>query len=156
MGWRNKMVDETAIIRRPSSPGVSDIQHQGYSPDQLNPDLAAAAMAREIVAKLPKPAIISKLFAVRQGIFTALNNSPTNLTGYDCSVRLLVYDAVAETSVNIEGKYFNSLWAYLMKPKYIIQGMPQQMGGFEEEKPGILSRVVGWFRGGNKQEDNKA
>jgi hypothetical protein len=145
-------MDAVTSIQRPASPNIADKQSQGYTPDQLNPDLAAAAMAREVVAKLPNPSIISKKFAVYQGIWKALDDSPNNRTGFNCKMRLAVYDAVAVNSVNIEGKYFNSLWAYLMKPKYIIQGMPMQGSNFEEEKPGILSRIGGWFTGKNKEE----
>lgn len=142
-------------ITRPQSPSVADKQTTGFRPDELNPDLAAATMARDLVAKLPNPAIVSKKFAVYQGIWTALNNSETNPTGYDCSMRLAVYASVAETSVNVDGAYFKNLWAYLMRPKMIIQGLGGAQSPFEEEQPGLVSRLWGRLTGRGQPQENK-
>ena len=140
------------INNRPASPSSSQQDKPGYTPDQLNPDLAAAKMADEIVKRLGSPSIISKKFAVCHGLLKSMNNTPGNPTGYDCSLRLAVYERVAANSVNIDGKYFERLWAYLMKPKYIIQGTPMGQSSFEEQKESIIGRVVNWFRGTPKQE----
>ncbi len=154
-------------IERPGAPGSQQQQGSKYRPDQLDADLAAAEMAREIVHKLDRPSIISKKFAVRYGLFKALNHTsrtvivdkrtgemvvldPGNETGYDCRSRLEVYDAVAMKSVNIDGAYFNQLWSYLMKPKFIIQGgsmLGMPGSGFEPEQPGIFSRLAGFIFG---------
>ena len=73
-----------------------------------------------------------------------------NNTGYDCSARMAVYEAVAAKSVNIDGAYFDKIWSYLMKPKFIIQGngmMSSTVNGFEEE-PGFISKILGFLFGG--------
>lgn len=154
-------------IERPGAPGSSQVQASKYRPDQLDADLAAAEMAREVVHKLDSPSIISKKFAVRYGLFKALNHSPRtviidkrtgesvildpgNETGYDCRSRLAVYDSVSHKSVNIDGAYFDRLWSYLMKPKFIIQGgsmMGVPGSGFEKEEPGFFSKIIGFIFG---------
>lgn len=142
----------TAETSRPPSPSGITGQTGTINPAEYNPDLAAAAMAKDLVAKLPVPSVISKKFAVYQGIWAAINHTKDNPTGFDASMRLAVYNAVAEKSVNIDGKYFDAIFAYLMKPKYIIQGMPTGGTTFEEDKPGILSRLWSGLTGKNKEE----
>jgi hypothetical protein len=141
-------------ITRPLSPSVANQQTSSYKPDELNPDLAAASMARDLIAKLPTPAIISKKFAVYQGIWDALNDDGTNNTCFDCRLRLAIYGSVARTSVNIDGKLFTSLFSYLSKPKIIMQGMAMgHESSFDEEKPGFISGLISRLRG-KPQESN--
>lgn len=130
----------------PPSPG-SNISgdNKRTDPADLNADLATAAMAKELVKQLGRPSIITKAFAVRKGICEAMNHTPGNQTGYDTTLRVMVYDAVENASVNIDGKYFERTWAYLMHPKFIIQGMPIN-GGQQEEQPGLISRFLDRFR----------
>jgi hypothetical protein len=133
--------------QRPVNKPAKDIGGpSGYRPDQLDADLASAAMATEMVKRLGTPAIISKKFIVYSGIWQGLNNSPTNKTGYDTTLRMAIYDKVAALSVNVDGKYFDSFWQFMMKPKYILTGTPMQ-GQFEEQKPSIFERVANWIRG---------
>jgi hypothetical protein len=109
-------------------------------------------MATEMVKRLGTPAIISKKFIVYSGIWQGLNNRqavdniPANKTGYDTTLRMAIYDKVAALSVNVDGKYFDSFWQFMMKPKYILTGTPMQ-GQFEEQKPSIFERVANWIRG---------
>ena len=77
-----------------------------------------------------------------------------HITYLDTSLLIELMDRVSEKSVNVEGKLFQNIFAYLMHPKYIIQGMPQAMTP-EEEKPGVLSRLWGGITGRNKQEPAK-
>lgn len=129
----------------PPSPGSNTQSHTTTRPEELNADLATAAMAKELVKQLGRPSIITKPFAVRKGIYNALNHTKENKTGYDTSLRIALFDAVENSSVNIEGKYFERTWAYLMHPKFIIQGMPMN-GAQQEEQPGIISRFLDRFR----------
>jgi hypothetical protein len=123
-----------------------------------------------MIGKLGTPSDISAPFVVRHAIFKSLNHRPPlyrlvdgrevmvdlgNNTGYDCSLRLEVYNHAEQGSINKDGHYFNNFWAYLMKPKYIINGMSGQQNPWEkEEGQSIVGRVVGWFRGGKKDANN--
>jgi hypothetical protein len=76
-----------------------------------------------------------------------------NNTYIDTSLLVELMDRVSEKSVNVDGRYFQNLFAYLMKPKYIIQGMPQTTT--EEKKPGLVSRMMGYITGkGASQEQS--
>lgn len=140
----------------PDSPKAGENSGPAFTPDQLNPDLAAAKLVQEVVSKLGTPSIISKKFAVRNGIWKALNHTSENMTGYDCSLRIMLYDQVAANSVNIDGKYFERLWAYLMKPKYTIMGTPFGESPFEEEKQSGFSRLAAWLTGNGKEKGQDA
>lgn len=141
-------------IPRPESPSAQYHNAGKYTPDQCDPDLASAKMAGELVAKLGTPSIISKKFAVRYGIFKSLNHTAENPTGYDSSLRLKLYEDIAAHSVNIDGRYFERVWAYLMKPKYVISGTPFGNNAFEDEKKSGLSRLIGWIRGEKSNDTN--
>jgi hypothetical protein len=132
-------------LTRPKSPSVTDKGTQNFLPSDLNPDLAMIAMQREYAAKWPTPTVISKKFAVFDGIWKSLNHVPgTNETYYDCSPRVALYNHVGYQSVNIEGKLFNALFTMWNKPKVVMQGVNQIQSGFEEEQPGFFSRA--WAR----------
>jgi len=141
-------------IVRSETLGSKNITGGEYKPYQLDPELAATQMARDIIERLGTPSIVSKRFIVYLGIAKGLNDRPGYRTGYDTSLRIAVYEHVASESVNVDGKYFSSLWAYLMKPKFIIQGMPQTTP-FEEEKVGIGKRILNFFHIGGKKEEPK-
>lgn len=126
-----------------------------WRPDQVDPELANLAMAKLLVEKMGTPSILNKNFVVRYGIFNAINHSPENPTGYDSSLRLAVYREVSSQSVNIDGVYFEKVWAFLMKPKYIINGMNGMPNQFDQEKgESIVGRFVNWIRGGKKNEQS--
>ena len=173
--------EKRGTIERPKSPDITSKTIEQWNPEQLNPDLANLAMARILVDKMGTPSIVNKQFVVRKAVFEALNHIPGeyrvlkpayqdddgfwipaevleiskgNITGYDSSLRIKVYREAEKGSVNIEGRYFEKIWAFLMKPKYIINsvgGMPGQFG--EEEKgESLIGRAWNWFRGGKKTE----
>ena len=138
---------------RPKSPSAADKTGSGLRPEEYNPEMAQAVIAREMINKMPKPAIISKEFLVYQGIWESLNHRLDHKTGFDSSLRCLLYRSVADESVNRDGAFFNAFWAWLNKPKIIMQGMPMTQS-FQEEKPGLLSRLFGKISGkGNTQEN---
>lgn len=161
------------IATRPSSPGITRQTIEQWNPAELNPDLANLAMAKLLVERLGTPSRIKKEFIVRKAVFKALNHIPETLeeiipateyepavlnviergnpTGYDSSLRLEVYRQAELGSVNEDGIYFDRVWAFLMKPKYIINGMAG-MGGLQEEEKGesLIGRAINWFRGGKK------
>ena len=149
-----KQPEQQSAAMRPASPGIVDRGASGVKPWELDPDLAAAKLAENLINKLGTPSIISKKFAVRYGIFHALNHQRGfNETGYDSSIRLAVYRQVAAQSVNVDGEYFRNTFALLMKPKYILQGGVMMPGQFQEEqKESIFGKIVNWFRGGKKNE----
>jgi hypothetical protein len=114
------------------------------------------AMQREYGNKWPTPTVISKQFAVFDGIWRSLNHVPgTNETYYDCSPRIALYSNVGYQSVNIDGKLFNNLFTMWNKPKVVMQGISSLPSGFEEEKPGIISRIWNGITGKGSQPENK-
>ena len=144
----------TEIIR-PISPSVTDkTGSKTYDPSELNPELAMIAMQREYGNKWPTPTVISKKYAVFDGIWKALNHDEnTNKSYFDCRPRITLYKNVGYQSVNIDGKLFNALFTMWNKPKVVMQGISQLQSGFEEDKPGLLSRLWGGITGkGNNQE----
>ena len=82
-----------------------------------------------------------------------MNHTEDNKTYMDTKLLTELMDRVSEKSVNVDGKYFQNLFAYLMKPKYIIQGMPQTT--MEEQKPGLLSRLWSGITGRGQQQEAK-
>lgn len=132
--------------KRPEPHSVQQSGHREYSPADLNPDLAMTEMAKGVIKDLGTPTVIKQNFSVWHGICRALQDGGV----YDCSLRLQLYDHVAANSVNISGKYFERFWAFLMKPKYVIQGIP--FGEKEEEKQSLVGRMVNWWRGGKAND----
>lgn len=166
-----KEPEKKEIAIRPPSPGSSQTNNNQWKPEQLDPELANLAMAKLLVEKMGTPSIVNKQFIVRKALFKALNHIPKkyemidpdtfavidkgNPTGYDSTLRLMVYDYAEQGSVNIDGQYFEKAWAFLMKPKYIINGMAGQPGQFQEEEgESIAGRILNWFKGGKKNERN--
>jgi hypothetical protein len=137
-------------ISRPAAPGGKSNGSKDLTPSDVNADLKNLEMTEALVRSLGTPSVVSKPFVVRYGIFAGLNHTKANKTGYDCSIRLAVYENVGRNSVNINGMYFEKFWAYLMKPKYVIQGMPSQTG-FEDEKEGMIDRLRSWIQGGSSK-----
>jgi len=133
---------QAAITRPPAAQTEKTTSSQPYD---VNADLANIEMAKGLIKDLGTPSIVSKSFIVRYGLFSALNHrspvrdaegivtDPGNPTGYDCTLRMRVYASVAKDSVNVNGQFFEKFWAYLMKPKYIIQGMPIGQNSFDDE-----------------------
>jgi hypothetical protein len=176
--------DRKEVAARPVSPGITTKTLEQWKPAELDPELANLAMAKLLVEKLGTPSRIKKEFIVRKAIFTALNHIPAtyqeiapacenedgfkgpaiwneiekgNPTGYDSSLRLEVYRHAELGSVNEDGIYFDRVWAFLMKPKYIINGMAG-MGGLQEEEKGesLIGRAVNWFKGRKSNNERPA
>lgn len=135
----------TAIAPPPKSPSVSDQVSHTFRPEETNPDLAAAAMVKDMMAKFPTPAITTKKFNVYQAIVQSLNHSEENPTYFNSTMLSAVFDRAAATSVNQDGALFKNFWAYMMHPNYIIQGMPQMPT--QEEQPGLIARLLNKVRG---------
>lgn len=133
------------IETRPQSPGSNTIKTAGTSPADLDPDLAAMGMIKDLLVKIDTPSDITKIFAVRKALYTALNHTEDNPTGYDASLRINLYACYEKSSLNISAKLFNSFIAFLMKPKMIIQGLPTTPAGTNE--PGFVSRIVNRLTG---------
>jgi len=150
-----KSKKETGVIVRPASPNPENRGMGSVRPYELDPELAQLKIVELMVNRLPLPTIVSKPYIVRYGIFSALNHTEQNPTGYDCSTRLHVYEKVGAHSINIEGEYFRSFWAWANKPKFVLSGNVGMPGQFEDQKEGILSRVVNWFRGSKSQTPNQ-
>lgn len=131
---------------RPESPGSSTIRgNNNNNPADFDSDLAALAMVKDLLKGLDAPSDISKQFAARKALYTALNHTETNKTGYDASLRILLYSTYEKSSLNVQAKLFNSFMAFLMKPKMIIQGIPT--GQQQEQEPGFMSRAWGRLTG---------
>lgn len=141
-------------IKVPPSPTAESRTGSSFQPYELNPDLAAAKMAEDLVKMMGSPSIISTPFVVRYGIFSGLNHSKENPTGYNSRMRISIYERVAHESPNVNGAYFEKVWQYLMKPKMVVQGMPGQQAFQEEEKTSLWDRTIGRFLGGGKNDTN--
>lgn len=139
----------SATASRPESPSSKTIQQTGFKPADLDPDLQTLAMVDNMRKELDSPSEISKPFAVRKALYTALTHTENNPTGYDASLRLAVFSSYEKSSLNIVAKFFNSFMAFLMKPKMIIQGIPQAQQ--QAEEPGFLSRMLMRLRGQEPQ-----
>ena len=125
----------TAKAVLPLSPTANGSAVSQYQPHELNPDLAAAKMANDLVNRMGSPSVLTTPFVVRYGIFSGLNHRDVvNVTGYDCSMRLAVYRMVAKESVNVNGMYFEKVWQYLMRPKVIVQGITGSVAKFHTQQ----------------------
>ena len=148
-------------IIRQQSPAPSAGNQPIYSPEETNADLAAAALVKALMENFPVPSIDTRKFTIIHGLLLSLNHKepkeddPGHITYLDTSPLVELMDRVSEKSVNVDGRLFSSVWAYLMQPNYIITGMPQQRAE-QEEKPGIIQRVLGWGKksGGDTQKGN--
>jgi hypothetical protein len=138
---------EVAVLQRPENRGAVE-NKSVVKPYELDAELAQLKLAELMIQRLPCPSKVNKAFIARKAIWEALNDTGGNQTGYDCSIRIRLYDQFALQSVNEEGMYFERFWAFMMKPKYIINGMAQQQ---PEEKQSIIGRAVGWLRGKPKE-----
>lgn len=143
-------------ITRQPTPDVSKGTSGAINPADYLPEMAKANMAKEAIARMGTPAIVSKRFVVCEGIFEALNHKPEKPTGYDCSLRLEVYRHVKSGSINVDGKYFNNLWAYLMTSIYTINQQVVPTGNaFDNQEPGIARRLWNRITGqGQEQKTN--
>jgi hypothetical protein len=191
----------------PQAPSAARNTLEALRPEDYNPDIAAAKMAQELVRQMGAPAVLSKEFVVRKGIWEGLNHrepvwdkdklraiseeieiranaakkanptayllsdkhpndfwieqhqneyeamvktaliDPGNRTGYDCSLRIAIYNNVAKNSVNIDGKYFLSIWQYLMKPKYTIVQPGSQPSNSFDDQPSLGRRLLNKLTG---------
>lgn len=135
-----------------AAPTAEKTQSNNWQPHEVDPDLATAKMAENLIEKMGPPSVISTPFVVRYGIFSGLNHTESNPTGYNCGMRLSLYRKVAHESVNVNGMYFEHIWQYLMKPKVVVQGLANQPAFEQEEKTSIWDKLTGWFRGGKKDD----
>ena len=134
----------------PTSSGKSTTGE--YRPADYDPDMAAAVMASELVKQMGTPSIVTKNFVVWHGVLRALNHTPENPTYIDTSLEIAIYDHVAKNSVNIDGQYFNHLWAYLMKPKFIItQNSASASSSFEDDRPTLGRRILDRLTGKSQE-----
>jgi hypothetical protein len=173
------MPKEDQVVLKSTSQGTVDRGNGGLQPYQLDAELAQLKMAELMVQKLGTPSRLSKPFIVRYAIFKALNHveptygkiitdeytdgfgiwhpadrvvlDPGNPTGFDCTLRLKFYENFAKESVNENGLYLQSFWAFMMKPKYIINGALQTGAIQEEEKESLVGRFMNWIRGKPKE-----
>jgi hypothetical protein len=145
----------TEEITRPKSPGAGDVSSSIRPPSDYIPELALIEMQKEYAKKWPTPTVISKQFAVFDGIWKSLNHTDDNKTYYDCSHRVALYNHVGNQSVNIDGKLFNSLFTMWNKPKVVMQGVTNLPSGFEEEQPGFFSRIIGRLTGKSSEGEKK-
>jgi hypothetical protein len=142
------MLQPTELIKpnQPSKVGRVDIS---LRPEDYNPEMAAASMARDLIFRMGTPTILTQRFVVWHGIIRALNDSEENQTGIDTSLRLAIYDHAAKNSVNVNGQYFFEVWKYLNRPKIIVT-QPGMMPGsaMEDEQPSLGRRIINKITGG--------
>jgi len=136
-------------IAIPPAPSSTHKDVNAWRPDQVDPELANLAMAKLLMDQMGVPSKISPVFNVRRALLEAINHSATNRTGINCSIRLMLYRAYELGTVNENGVYFDRIWAYLMKPKYILSGyagMPEEK---EESDPWYM-RILGRGKSNDK------
>jgi hypothetical protein len=153
----------------PQAPSAVGKGGASLKPEDWNPEMAAASMAKDLINRMGTPAILTQKFVVWHGIIKALNHieptydkdgkmtTPGNITGLDTSLRLAIYDHAAKNSVNVNGQYFFEVWKYLNRPKIIVTQPGQIPGqGMEEEQPSLGRRILNKFTGGgnNGQPNN--
>lgn len=142
-------------ITRPQPPSARGTIGE-LKPEDYNPEMAAASLAKDLVNRMGTPTILTQRFVVWHGIVRALNDSDDNPTGIDTSLRGVVYDHAAKNSVNVNGQYFFEIWKYLNRPKIIVT-QPGQMPGsaMEEEQPSLGRRILNKITGsGNNGQQN--
>jgi hypothetical protein len=130
---------------QPQYPGGQRPPAVTTNPADFDADLQSLEMAKDLLKGLDKPSEITKNFAARKALYTALNHTKDNPTGYDSTLRLALYASYEKSSLNVDAKLFNSFMAFLMKPKMIIQGLPS--GQPQQAEPGFLSRAFGRLTG---------
>lgn len=144
-------------ITRPQPPSARGSTSSEIRPEDYNPEMAAASMAKDLVNRMGTPAILSQKFVVWHGITRALNHTKENPTGIDTSLRLEIYDHAAKNSVNVDGRYFTAVWTYLNKPNLTVV-QPGQLPGnsFQDDQPSLGRRILNKFTGGgnNGQPNN--
>ena len=141
-------------IQRPPSPSGSDKRGSGFKPSDYNPDLANTEMVKDMMEKLPSPAIVSKKFTVFQGLLKSLNHTDKNKTFINTEPLSILMDEVSRNSVNVDGALFKNFWAYMMHPIFnIMQGGMMTPMTQQEEQPGFFGRMINRITGkGNPQE----
>ena len=121
-----------------------------FKPYEVDADLHSQEMARQLIEKLGTPTITTPELNAYIGILKSLKNNDV----MDCSILIDTLDTYSKAQINDQGKYFERIWAYLMKPKMVIPGMPYPTS--EEEKPTVLQRLTGFIfnRGNGAQVQN--
>jgi hypothetical protein len=142
-------VPQIPELIKPNLPSKSGRVDISLRPEDYNPEMAAASMARDLIFRMGTPTILTQRFVVWHGIVRALNDSEENPTGLDTSLRLAIYDHAAKNSVNVNGQYFFEVWKYLNRPKIIVT-QPGMMPGsaMEDEQPSLGRRILNKITGG--------
>lgn len=145
------MTPQNSIPPSPSaSKGASGTS--AWKPYEIDPELATSKLISDIISQNGPMGNVSKLFVVWWGIWKGLNHTDEKKTYYDCTLRDEIYSGVFIKTVHINGAQNEKLWQFAMKPKMIVQGVLGQNNFEEEQKPGLISRIVGRFTGGNKND----
>jgi len=150
----------------PTPPTSANRSNSGLRPEEWNPEMAAASLARNLIDRMGTPAILSQKFVVWHGIIRALNHveptynpegvmiDPGNISGLDTSLRLAIYEHASKNSVNVNGQYFFEVWKYLNRPKIVVTQPGQIPGNVDEEQPSLGRRILNKFTGGDKNGPN--
>jgi hypothetical protein len=140
----------------PQPPSSANRGTSNLRPEEWNPEFAKAALARVFYTALQPFMIVSKLFVVFFGIWKGLNHSPTNRTGYDCSLRVAIFTNVGMASPNIDGRSFDSIDKYVSSASITVNQLTPSMVGNFEEQPSLGRRILNKFTGGgnNGQPNN--
>ena len=143
--------------QRPTPPSARVGAIGNVRPEDYNPEMAAASMAKDLVNRMGTPAILSQRFVVWHGMVRALNDSAENPTGIDTSLRLELYEHAAKNSVNVDGRYFTAVWTYLNKPNVtVIQPGQIPTNAFQDDQPSLGRRILNKLtgKGDNGQPNN--
>jgi hypothetical protein len=147
-------------IHIPPAPTTTNRSGQGWRPDQVDPDLANLAMAETLLSKFGTPSNITPAFNIRKSLLVALNHrngskkGEPGWTGIDTSLLIKVMENYELGTVNELGLLFNNIWAYLMKPRFILSGFTGQPQEKPEEE-GFGTRVVNGIFGKPKNAADK-
>lgn len=141
--------EEPVALPRPENKNTGGQSTRGNNPWEWDSELAQLKMVEGMVGKLGTPSIQTKEFQMAYSVIKGMNDTKLNPTGFDTTILIGVLESFAKESVNRDGLYFRSFWAFSMKPKYIIQG-GQMIGAPEEQKESLIGRMVNWLRGGKK------
>lgn len=150
--------EKVPMIESPPPPSATRTAVTSLRPEDYSPELAKAKLAQSFFEKLAPFMIVSKKFVVYHGIWKGLNHTQDNKTGYNCSLRLVIYDAVGKGTPNIDGRSFDAAGTYLSSATVVVNQITPQSASTFNTEPGFFERVKNRIFGGgetNAKPDNR-
>jgi len=142
---------EKAQVTRPD-PRDNSESRQGtkLGPQDVNPEIVKTRVAEKFMDRSGSLAISSKLQIAHISVLRSLRK-----TGFACDAVIQVYEDYEKRSPNLAGIGRTQAIQILTAPQVVIPGVGRMEDAYLE-KPGVVSRLVGWLTGsGNNQQQVK-